>query len=690
MSFLIAETFTKSLNKLAAPEQALVKQAAFEFQMNPEAPGFNFEALERPKDPRFRSFRVNQDLRIIVHQMPPSLMLCYVDHHDKAYGWAERRKIEVHPTTGAAQIVEVVEREVVKTVVREEHKEPPLFAHHDPDYLAALGVPPEWLDAVRQVDQSGLEKLIGRLPEEAMERLMELAVGNPVPRPVVPTVVSPFHHPDAQRRFRIIDHQDELRQALEFPWEKWIVFLHPSQRQIVEKKLKGPGAVAGSAGTGKSVVALHRAAWLAKQDPETAILLTTFSRTLAVRLSQGLELLVGTDSPLRRRIVVEHLHKVARDLWVESNGRQLNVVTGKAFAGIVEEVNGAVGGGQFTSQFLRAEWASIVDPLGIRTWDDYRNAPRTRRGKPLGARQKLAAWRVFEKMMEVLRVRDLHTWDGVCSDVAAVLAEKKFTRFDHVIVDESQDFGHAELRLLRELCPRADNDLFLCGDAGQRIYRPRCSWASLGIDIRGRSVRLKLNYRTTETIRRFADRLLPGTVEGGAEEGEKRDAVSVLHGPEPTVDGYPLQADEVRGLADWIRQVIKEGFRPNEIAVFARTEQLVNEIAISAVKSAGMAAHKLADDEPPSGEDVFVGTMHRAKGLEFKAVAIAGMNADNLPLAAALEFIEDPGDKANQLDQERQLLYVACSRARERLYVSYTGKPSRFLTCSKASIPSEG
>src|SRR5689334_18430751 len=112
MSFLIAETFTASLGNLTGAEQALVKQAAFEFQINPEATGFNFESLERPKDPRFRSFRVNRDLRIIVHQIPPSLMLCYVDHHNKAYDWAERRRIEVHPATGAAQIVEVVEREV--------------------------------------------------------------------------------------------------------------------------------------------------------------------------------------------------------------------------------------------------------------------------------------------------------------------------------------------------------------------------------------------------------------------------------------------------------------------------------------------------------------------------------------------------------------------------------------------------
>ena len=680
MSFLIAETFTRSLGKLNAVEQTAVKQAAFDFQINPAAPGFNFESLGRPKDPRFRSFRVNQDLRIIVHQMPPSLMLCYVDHHKKAYDWAESRKIEVHPTTGAAQIVEVVETEVVRTVIRDEQREPPLFAQHDPDYLLALGIPPEWLDAVRQVDQGGFDKLIGRLPEEAMERLMELAVGNPVPRPVAQAPASPFLHPDAQRRFRIVDRHDELRQALEFPWERWIVFLHPSQRQIVDKNLKGPGAVSGSAGTGKSVVGLHRAASLANRDNKATILLTTFSRTLAVRLSQGLDVLMGRPSAARGRVRVDHLHKVAKDCWVEMHGRQLNVISGKALAGLVEEISTAVGEGQFATQFLRAEWASILDPQGIRTWEEYRNATRARRGKSLGARQKLAAWRVFEKMIEVMRGRDIHTWDGVCHDVTALLTKKTRRPFDHIVVDESQDFGPAELRLLRALSPQGENDLFLCGDAGQRIYRGRCSWSSLGIDVRGRSVRLKLNYRTTETIRRFADRLLPGAVQGGADEGEKRDAVSILQGPEPLVTGFASKAKEAQGLADWLRQLVKEGFKPNEIAIFGRTDVLVTDIAGNAVKIAGMAAHKLVDDEPPLGEDVFIGTMHRAKGLEFKAVAVVGVDCDHVPLRVVVESLDDLGDRIAQGEQERQLLYVACSRARERLYISYTGQPSTFLS----------
>jgi hypothetical protein len=678
MSLIIAETFTKSLAHLTAAEQAAAKQTAFDFQINPAAPGFNFETLERPKDPNFRSLRVSQDLRIIAHQLSGSTMLCYVDHHDKAYHWAERRRIEVHPSTGAAQIVEVVEKEVVKTIVRAQ--EPLLFAQHEPDYLLALGVPTEWLDAVRQVDQAGLEKLIGRLPEEAMERLMELAVGNPVPRPVRPSAVTPLTHPDAQRRFRLLDDQQQLRQALDYPWEKWIVFLHPSQRQIIEKSFKGPGSVTGSAGTGKSVVGIHRAAGLARLYPNSRVLLTTFSRTLAVRLAQNLDLLLGADAPERGRIVVEHLHKIARDLWVDHESMQLNIISGKPLMSLVDEANATVGNGAFSSAFLRAEWENIVDSQGIRTWEEYQNASRMHRGKSLGTRQKLAAWRVFEVVHSRIQDGGFQTWDGVCYDVSKVLQGLEKQPFDHIVADESQDFGPPELVLLRALAPAGDNDLFLCGDAGQRIYKSRFSWLGSGIDIRGRSSRLKLNYRTTEPIRRFADELLPGALAGAGGEQECRDSVSLLNGPAPEVHSYSSAIDESRGLGEWIGALVDEGFKPNEIAIFARTEASVTERALVGLKDLGFGAHKLSDDEPPSGDDVFIGTMHRAKGLEFRAVAVVAAGDTALPMRSVLDNLEDRGDKEDFLEQERHLLYVACSRARERLLVSCTGEPTVFLS----------
>lgn len=606
-------------------------------------------------------------------------MLCYVDHHKPAYDWAERRKIEVHPKTGAAQIVELVEKEIIKPVVREVSQDPPLFATYDPDYLLALGIPAEWVEAVRHVDHTGLEKLIGRLPEEAMERLMELATGNPV-APVAPVNATPFTHPDAQRRFRIMDSQDELRQALSYPWEKWIVFLHPSQRQVVEKRCSGAACVAGAAGTGKSVVALHRAVALARSNPDTGVLVTSYSRTLAVRLGQGLDILLGGPGSIRSRIRVENLHSVAVGIWMKSTGKRFNPLSATALLQTIEDANRVAGKGDFTSAFLKAEWDAIVDPLGIASWEEYKRASRARRGTPLGARQKLAVWKIFETVQKTLTSRELITWNGLSHAVAALLENEQVRPFDHLVVDESQDLGPAELTLIRHLVAPGEDDIFLCGDAGQRIFKSRFSWYSVGVDVRGRSSRLKLNYRTTGAIQRFADRLLTGGSEAGSGESEARDAISLLIGPNPEIIGEQTAAEEIESVAEWLVRLQDEGFRPFEIALFARTEHVINDRILPAIEQSGLAACMLSDDEPPSAQEVSVGTMHRAKGLEFKAVAVVGCDAGLVPLRSALDNLADPGDRESFIEQERQLLYVACSRARERLLVTSSGQASEFLS----------
>jgi hypothetical protein len=277
MRFAIANTFQKALQKLEGKDSAaakLAKQAAFDFQMNPTQSGFSFERLNKSKDPNFWSLRVNDNIRIIAHRASDMVTMCYVDRHDEAYEWAERRRFEVHPETGAAQIVEIREtvREITKVI--EKQVKPPVFGGFEADYLFALGIPTEWLDAVRQVSEDNLDALIGHLPDEAVERLLDLAAGKLVPRPVPVkgvTDVTALLHPDAQRRFRVIDNQQELRQALDFPWDQWVIFLHPTQRSVVERSFNGPARVTGSAGTGKSVVALHRAAWLARQNTSVRV-----------------------------------------------------------------------------------------------------------------------------------------------------------------------------------------------------------------------------------------------------------------------------------------------------------------------------------------------------------------------------------------------------------------------------------
>ena len=320
MNFRIADTFTDSLARLTGDEQKSVKTTSFDLQMNPVNPGMQLHKLERGRDRNFWSVRVSSDIRIIVHRTAASFMLCYVDHHDRAYAWAERRKLETHPKTGAAQLVELretVQEIVVPVVVTQaavtvQKSKPLLFANLTDDELLSFGVPPEWLADVRKADEDSLLVLADHLPAEAAEALLELATGG-TPRiaraPVTPA--TPFDHLDAQRRFRVMTNVEELTRALEFPWDKWSIFLHPEQRQLVERDNAGPARVSGSAGTGKTIVALHRAAYLARSHEDSRVLLATFSETLARALHAKMRRLVSHEPRLADRIDLGSLDAVA-------------------------------------------------------------------------------------------------------------------------------------------------------------------------------------------------------------------------------------------------------------------------------------------------------------------------------------------------------------------------------------------
>ena len=278
MQFRIADTFTASLARLTNDQQRAAKTTAFDLQTNIAHPSLSLHRVTGARDPGFWSARVSLDPRIILHRTGEGVVLCYVDSHDDAYRWAERRRLETHPTTGAAQLVElkeVVQVVVVPVYVEEERPAPPKpspFARIPDEQLLGYGVPEEWLVDVRAATEDSVLDLADHLPAEAAEALLELAAGGtPQPSLPVPAGGDPFSHPDAMRRFRIMNNVEELAAALEYPWERWTVFLHPEQRGIVERNYNGPARVSGSAGTGKTVVALHRAAHLARASPEARV-----------------------------------------------------------------------------------------------------------------------------------------------------------------------------------------------------------------------------------------------------------------------------------------------------------------------------------------------------------------------------------------------------------------------------------
>jgi hypothetical protein len=688
MNLRLASTFTDALVCLTGDEQKAVKTTAFDLQMNPDSPGLSFHKLDRARDKNFWSVRVSQDIRIIVHKDGDSLLLCYVDHHDKAYAWAERRELEVHPTTGAAQLVEI--RETVKevpviTYVPEEVPTGPEKALTigdrgiSRDDLLKYGVPEEWLnDVLAATDATALD-LVDHLPQEAAEAVLELAIGN---KPAVPAAVAPstdpFAHPDAQRRFRVMQNVEELERALDYPWDKWSVFLHPAQRDVVERRFGGPARVAGSAGTGKTVVALHRAVHLARQDPEAQVLLITFSVTLARVLRQKLLRLTAGEPDLENRITVDPIDEVGFTLYQESFGTPQRATQGMIRSALAE-LSRKVGGHSFSESFLLHEWTDVVDAWQLTTWEAYRDVARLGRKTRLGEKQRAVLWEIFSELRRRLEEGALFTPAMIFAAVTEELRKTGKTPFQHAVVDEAQDINVPQLRFLAALAGDRPDGLFFAGDLGQRIFQTPFSWKSLGVDVRGRSSTLRINYRTSHQIRQQADRLLePEMADVDGNVITRRGTISVFNGAEPQIRLFLDEGAEERGIGEWLKARLADGVQPEAIAVFVRSSAQV-ERARRAVANAGLAATTPAPGVDPEPGKVVLMPMHQAKGLEFRAVVTACCDDGVLPLQSRIEAVVEESDLEEVYNTERQLLYVASTRARDWLLVTGVEPGSEFL-----------
>lgn len=678
MEFRIADTFTAALHRLTAQEQKAVKTTAFDLQLDPTAPGLRFHRIDHAKDPNFWSLRVNADIRLIVHKSASSLLLVHVDHHDAAYRWAERRRIERHPTTGAMQLVEIREQVVVadsRPPVVAAAPKPKIFGKLGKFEVMAFGVPEDWVDAVREADEDTLLDIIGHLPQEAQEALLRLAVGEtPEPAQRLAPEADPFTHPDALRRFRVLADSAEMERALAYPWERWAVFLHPDQRALVERRFNGAARVSGSAGTGKTIVALHRAVDLARRAAGGRVLLTTFSTTLGRMLKTKLAILVGNEPELAGRITVEAVHDLACRLYGERYGAPRIAAASDVAALLAESAQAAKG--RFDPRFLANEWTDVVEAWNLSDWEAYRDVTRLGRKTRIGGRQREELWAIFAAVRRGLAARGLMTMAEVLARLAGAAAPPAF---DHVVADEAQDLGVAEMRFLAALAAGRPDGLFLAGDLGQRIFQTPFSWKSLGVDVRGRSQTLRINYRTSHQIRRQADRLLPKSLADvdGLVEG-RQGTISVFNGPPPEIRIARSVAAEADEVGAWLAVRLAEGYRPSEIGVIVRSDAEIDR-ARAAVGRAGLAAAVLGDDGAATGEAVAIGTMHLAKGLEFRGVAVMACDDEILPLQSRIEAISDEADLEEVYETERHLLYVACTRARDRLLVTAAAPGSEFL-----------
>jgi hypothetical protein len=485
--------------------------------------------------------------------------------------------------------------------------------------------------------------------------------------------------PSSGSFLRPVSDDEDLLAALEAPLARWRVFLHPRQQAAAKRPTySGPARVTGGPGTGKSIVAVHRMAHLLQRArPEDRLLLTTFTKSLRHALEENLAELVGDDEA--RRVDVKHLDglpnhlagelglrlpypvsaKVARDLWAEA----AEVVDASA-----------------TPQFLRAEFAEVVEPQRLQALEAYLAADRRGRGTalPPAARERL--WPAFEHVRRALADRGAATFPGRVDLVADALAERGPV-YRHVVVDEAQDLTPAHWRLLRALVAPGADDLFIAGDGHQRIYAASSSLSRLGIETRGRSTRLSINYRSTEQILRWSAQIMTGQpvedLDGG--RADLSAYRSILQGDIPRLLGCATAPEEARALVESVRTWLEDGVPGHEIAVAGRTRTEVDK-AHQALRDAGIRASVIAGDDPEIAGHVVVSTMHRMKGLEYRCVHVFMADDRRVPLRSVVASAE-AADRpvADVLLAERSLLYVACTRAREALTLSWTGTPTPFI-----------
>lgn len=686
----LSQDFLLQLSKLPSNVHTKVLKWAILFQTDPKSPGINYEKIHAARDPNLKSVRIDQDWRGIVFK-PESgdvYVLLYVDHHDDAYRWAERRKLAINPVTGAMQIVLVQEVVVAaEDLPKDVHAayqvtgpsviQPPVYAGLSDHELMSLGVPEDWLDRIRIIQsESELDALQASLPVEAYEGLFLVSAGDTVAQVLsaretrvdrainTSDFAGALGTPESQSRFVVVDDDEAMLAIMNAPLAQWRIFLHPTQHKLAGGDRSGPVRVLGGAGTGKTVLAMHRAKWLAENRTPVGkkVLFTTFTKNLAMDIEDNLKTLCSPAT--MSKIEVRNL-----DAWVHGymRSRKLEhrIVYGRSQDGALQAWQAALAGKDASldlpDTFYEQELEQVILAQGVTSRDEYRAVRRTGRGVVLSRAKRDAVWPVFEEYRGQLSSRKLKEVDDAYRDIATALSqdaeqEGKSLPYSAIVIDETQDFGPQALRLLRAMIAPESNDLFFVGDGHQRIYsRHRAAMSKCGIDIRGRARKLYLNYRTTDEIRRQAVALLEGCEVDDLDDGhdETRRYKSLSHGPVPLVmevDGIETAvAHALESVKRW-RSQEAEG-HPGSTCIIANSQAVRDAIAQQFMK-AGYKTSVIDANQNLSADAAAIhfATMHRAKGLEF----------DHVVVIAPASFLGEP----KETESQRKLLYVALTRAK--------------------------
>ncbi len=685
----------KEFPNLEKPVRERVGEVFAKFEEATHA-GLHLEKITGARDDRFRTIRIDQYWRgvVLAPDSGDTYTLLKVMGHNEAYDWAKRRRASVNLATGGVEIRDVAALDASLPHMERMAQSAPerLFENVKDSELRRLGIDEHTLPLARVLTAPfQLEAARGLLPPVQWDVLYGLASGmtpEEVWAELGPAIVEDVDPDDLDAAVRrssdrvlLVEGPEELMAALAHPFDLWRIYLHPVQRSVVEASYRGPARVSGGPGTGKTVVAIHRAHRLARAGGR--VLLTTFTSTLADALESSLRLLAENDSAgdadeVLSRVRVEHVDRLANRVFRAAHGG-LELLSPQRERQLWDQVLAQLEL-DFSPGFLAEEWRQVVLARKVETAAEYLSAKRTGRGRGMSTAHRAQVWQVITGFRALLAEQNQWTFETVTEEAARLLGEEDSRPFNHVVVDEAQDLHPGQWRLLRAAVDEGPDDLFIAGDTHQRLYGPRVSLAEVGINIRGRSAKLRINYRTTAQILEWSLGLMRGEsiddMDGGVDSIS--GCRSEMRGAEPVLTGLDSWQAELEHLVLTVRSWTEAGVHPEEIGVAARSRRAVEQV-VAELDRQGIAARDLAKGNIPEGV-VPVGTMHRMKGLEFRCMAVVGAADGKLPASTSVTpEAEDPGAYVRDLMRERSLLFVACTRAREQLSVSWHESPSPFI-----------
>ena len=688
----ISTDFLTSFAALPRQKQGKATEFFNKFRTNPNSPGINYEKIDEGIDKNICSVRIDDAYRAIVVRCPDTnvFMLLWVDHHDEAYAWAKRKKCSINKVTGGVQVFDVQEVTVEKTVEKET-----LFAKYSDAQLLRMGLPEEQLPMVKSIES--LDEFYAMkmsLPEDAYEGLEWLAHDfdyDEVVSTLYEKETEPVSDEDfaaalqsdfSKKSFVIVDGEEELKRIMAEPLEKWRIFLHPTQRRIVNRDYSGPARVLGGAGTGKTVVAMHRAKRLAGElDQGKKVLFTTFTRNLADDIKENLRKIASVDQ--MRQIEVVNLDSLVSS-FLREQGYEYKVCFSDELDKVWDDAIAAAGGTlDYTKNFYIDEWVKVVQAQEAYSKEKYIKASRIGRGLRLDRIKRTKVWGVFEEYMRICDERKLRDSEYAMYECRIIL-EKQYTsgRYENIIVDEGQDLSPSAYRLIRSLAGEPHkNDIFIVGDAHQRIYRNKAILSKCGINVRGRARKLRINYRTTEEIRKYAFGLLKGISFDDLDEAydDGDNCQSLTHGEVPQIKRFNTPEEELEFLVNEIRTLEAAGVPQKDICIVARTHKMIDAYK-DGLRANGIVSFEITTNkvDDRSRNEVRIATMHRVKGLEFNYIFAAGVNNKALPNAVRSDFSDDVSLEEFKTE-EKCLLYVALTRARVGAYVTCYGKMSSLI-----------